>query len=386
MRTIAVTGNETIRIGRVGENLAVQIIWSGLLAKWRELYGEGTVQLAARRPKDTAPYPVVCEVRDNDVTWTVQAADTARHGIGECELTYLVGEKVAKSQTWATEILRSLTEDEMTEPSDDPAKAWYMEIRQEIGNLDNLETEDKTNLVSAINEAAQSGGGGGTSDHSKLSNRDTADQHPMSAITGLEKALEGKQPAGAYLTQENDPTVPDWAKAPEKPGYTAKEVGADPAGTAASRVAAHNTGADAHSDIRLLIQGLTDRLNALADSDDTTLDQLSEVVAYIKSNRTLIEAITTNKVSVSDIVDNLTTNVANKPLSAAQGVALKALIDAISIPGKLPNPNALTFTGAVAGTYDGTNPVSIEIPSAVTDDHINSLIDTKLGVIENGSY
>ena len=29
---------------------------------------------------------------------------------------------------------------------------------------------------------------------------------------------------------------------------------------------------------------------------------------------------------------------------------------------------------------------NIDIPSAVTDDHINSLIDTKLGVIENGSY
>ena len=30
---------------------------------------------------------------------------------------------------------------------------------------------------------------------------------------------------------------------------------------------------------------------------------------------------------MTDIVDNLTTNVSNKPLSAAQGVALKALID-----------------------------------------------------------
>ena len=33
--------------------------------------------------------------------------------------------------------------------------------------------------------------------------------------------------------------------------------------------------------------------------------------------RILIEQITTNKVSVSDIIDNLTTNVSNKPLSAA---------------------------------------------------------------------
>lgn len=206
-------------------------------------------------------------------------------------------------------------------------------------------------------------GGGGTSDHSKLSNRDAEDQHPLSAITGLEKALGDKQPVGEYLTTETDPTVPSWAKEPTKPGYTAVEVGADPSGTAESKVSAHNIGTDTHSDIRLLIQGLTERLNALADSDDTTLDQLSEVVAYIKSNRTLIEAVTTSKVSVADIIDNLTTNAANKPLSAAQGVALKALIDAITVPDKLPNPKALTFTGAVSGSYDGSAPLEVEIPS-----------------------
>ena len=64
--------------------------------------------------------------------------------------------------------------------------------------------------------------------------------------------------------------------------------------------------------------------------------------------------------------------------------------DVIEIPTKiptaLPNPNALTFTGAVTGSYDGSKPLSVKIPSAVTDAHINSLIDTKLGVIENGSY
>lgn len=39
------------------------------------------------------------------------------------------------------------------------------------------------------------------------------------------------QPAGRYITEETDPTVPDWAKKPEKPTYTASEVGALPAGT-----------------------------------------------------------------------------------------------------------------------------------------------------------
>ena len=59
---------------------------------------------------------------------------------------------------------------------------------------------------------------------------------------------------------------------------------------------------------------------------------------------------------------------------------------AVDIPKTLPNPNAITFTGAVTGSYDGSAPLSVNIPSAVTDDHINNLIDTKLGVIENGSY
>ena len=33
------------------------------------------------------------------------------------------------------------------------------------------------------------------------------------------------------------------------------------------------------------------------------------------------------------------------------------------MPTTLPNPNALTFTGAVTGSYDGSAPLSVEIPS-----------------------
>lgn len=117
----------------------------------------------------------------------------------------------------------------------------------------------------------------------------------------------------------------------EKSAWSGKEN----AGVAAGLVNAHNVGGDAHNDIRLLIEGLNTRLNAVANSSDVNLDQLAELVTYIKANRSLIEQVTTNKVSVSDIINNLTTNVSNKPLSAAQGVALKALIDAITVPTKL---------------------------------------------------
>ena len=360
--------------------------------------------------------------------------------------------------TWATvDIVMSGANatDDLAKP---PTPTAFDRIMTQIGNMNDLATEDKSSLVAAVNEAMENGGG---------------EVDPEA----VQKIVEDYIAANPPTVVETDPTVPEWAKQPEKPTYTAAEVGALPdtykppvdstltqLGQAAdakavgdrlstlseeivtaseSKVAAHNTGTDTHSDIRLLIQDLTGRLNVLADSDDTTLDQLSEVVAYIKSNRELISAITTDKVSVADIVNNLTANVANKPLSAAQGVVIKTLIDALrndkldaaeltnaintalaqakasgdfdgadgksayayavdggytgteeefaaklaaEMPDKLPNPNALTFTGAVTGSYDGSAPLRVKIPSAVTDAHINSLIDAKLGVIENGAY
>ncbi len=162
-----------------------------------------------------------------------------------------------------------------------------------------------------------------------------------------EKAEEGG--GGGGIAEETDPTVPAWAKQPNKPTYTASEVGARPAtwtpnysdvgadksGAAESAVSGHNTNTAAHNDIRLLIEGLAARLNAFANSTDEDLDTAQEFMLYIKANRDLISQITTSKVSVSDIVNNLTTNVSNKPLSAAQGVALKAMIDAITVPTKV---------------------------------------------------
>lgn len=50
------------------------------------------------------------------------------------------------------------------------------------------------------------------------------------------------------------------------------------------------------------------------------------------------------------------------------------------IPTELPNPAALTFTGAVTGTYDGSNPLTVEIPSggAVSDEQVNSAVSAWL--------
>ncbi|MDO4982732.1 MAG: BppU family phage baseplate upper protein [Eubacteriales bacterium] len=58
------------------------------------------------------------------------------------------------------------------------------------------------------------GGGSGTGDHTELSNRDAADQHPVSAITGLSSALnnkldkaQGASHAGEFLVVGSDGEV-----------------------------------------------------------------------------------------------------------------------------------------------------------------------------------
>lgn len=342
-----------------------------------------------------------------------------------------------------------------------------------------LVEEDSTFLV----EMEEPTGEGGTSDHDKLANRGAADQHPMSAITGLEDALAGKQPKGNYLPADtkipsktsdlsndsgfitklandlanyyrkdetltaeeinqrisaiprfsikvvadlptediSDTTVyligggtgenlyteyihvngawellgaqrvdltgyateewvigrlTDYALKDDVPTKTSdltndsnfateqfveKAISEIPTPDVSGQISAHNVDPGSHNDIRLLISGLSERINALADSDDTTLDQMSEVVAYIKDNRELIEQVTTAKISVSDIIDNLTTNVSDRPLSAAQGVVLKQLVDSLTtaVGGKL---DASALTDAIntalaqakeSGEFDG---------------------------------
>lgn len=174
---------------------------------------------------------------------------------------------------------------------------------------------------------------------------DAEDQKAVAAIIGVDAYGEGGGvdqaavedtvrrliPAWALEEEppeERDPSVYNWAKAATKPSYTAAEVGADPNGRAAALLSLHNVSEDAHPDIRMLVEEHREEVNALLAVDDSTLNELSEIVAYIKNNKSLIESITDSKVSKTDIVNNLTTNVANKPLSAAQGVAIKSLIDA----------------------------------------------------------
>jgi hypothetical protein len=213
-----------------------------------------------------------------------------------------------------------------------------------------------TNPIAAIIGVDAYGEGGGTASGVD----ETAVKKIINSMLGkVENVLQysADNPPPYPVTSVNGKTGAVMLAIPSE----AADVRADPVGTAESKTAAlrqevngkladydksaavnnkissHNTSTESHEDLRLELKRLADRLNAALNSDDTSLDDLKEIVAYIKSNKTLIDGITSSKVNVTDIVNNLTTNSANVPLSAAQGVVLKLLIDSLEdvVDGKV---------------------------------------------------
>lgn len=123
-----------------------------------------------------------------------------------------------------------------------------------------------------------------------------------------------------FLTSytETDPTVPDWAKAANRPTYTYEEVGADKAGTASSAVSIHNSNQSAHNDIRIAISGVSDELdevsktvntikedvdNFFKDADLTAhaKDTLKEIQTYIDTD---VEAAAQMAASIANKADS----------------------------------------------------------------------------------
>ena len=158
-------------------------------------------------------------------------------------------------------------------------------------------------LIKALGRGG-SGGTSGTSDHTKLVNRDAADQHPMSAITGLESALDGKQPAGDYLTQDD-------------------------------------------------LQGATNAALAQAKASGDFDGPQGPVGPQGEQG----------------------------PKGDPGATYTLPIASSTQLGGVKPVAKTDAMTQSVGVDETGALWTAI-----VTDDHINSLIDTKLGVIENGSY
>lgn len=116
----------------------------------------------------------------------------------------MIGENinVSDSGTISVDLSAYLKSDEISDWAKLSEKPTYTANEIGLGNVDNTADADKP--ISTATQTALEG------------KADTGHTHTVSDITDMP----------AYLTQETDPTVPAWAKAKNKPTYTADEVGA----------------------------------------------------------------------------------------------------------------------------------------------------------------
>ena len=195
--------------------------------------------------------------------------------------------------------------------STDPSLPVWAQIQAMIGDLSNLTTTAKENLVAAINEAAKSGGGGGSA---SIAMRVDSGYIQYSTDDGktwvnliAEADLKGdKGDKGADGTDGITPHIGEngnWYIGSTDTGNPSRGA-TGPQGPAG---APGKDGAD---------MGIT----------GAKVGQIAKIAA----------------------VD-------------ASGVP--AAWSPVDMPEALPNPNALTFTGAVTGSYDGSAPLEVSIPS-----------------------
>ncbi|GEM_PF-7131759 len=258
MRTVIVRDAMRIPLGKQGENNAVRVVWPEIAEKYAKLYGDGRFELVVVQ-KGKA-YPAVVNVEGADLVWDVRAADVATAEVGSLELIYYVGDTIAKSQTWETLVVASKSADGMTKPPEDPARAWFDEIKRQIGDLSKLTTKAKESLVAAINEAARTGSGGGTV---KMRVDGGYIQYSTDGVTWKNliavASLEGKPGKDG---EPGEPGAPGKDGEPGKDGHTPK-IAATKTGKITSitadgvEIAQIKDGEDAAADLSLGITGAT---------------------------------------------------------------------------------------------------------------------------------
>ena len=160
MITINANLREPIFLRHAGEENALRVAFD--LQEFEAHWPGGVPALLVRRPissMDAAAYPVPLSVDGMTAFWTVSASDTEFSGYGKAQLQWRVGGTLAKSCVYDTVCAPSLLAGDA--PPDAPSKAWFEAIQTQIGDLSQLTTKAKENLVAAINEAARTGGGSG---------------------------------------------------------------------------------------------------------------------------------------------------------------------------------------------------------------------------------
>ena len=214
-----------------------------------------------------------------------------------------------------------------------------------IGPMDELGTEAKDSLVAAINEVIKLAGG---------------DIDPEVIAEALAEYL------AANPIQETDPTVPAWAKQPTKPGYTAEEVGALEGKSV--YYWNHNTGG-ANDVFEIVLNYSCGVVTAGAGNPPTGMTFPAFVIVGSADRWYKNFSVIDNGGKFYRCVADLRT------LEATVTPIYPSAEDVGALPSDTVIPTVPTNVSAF------TNDKGYQ-----TEAEVNALINTALGVIENGTY
>lgn len=185
-----------IQIGRATETGVRELRFD--VSAWLRRWPEMEIAILPTAPGTAVKYPVVVRMDGAVAVWEISDSDTSQAGTGSVEIVGRCEGKQVVSASAAVIVLARTAGSEGDIP--EPAKPWVDAVL------------DAAERAEAAAERAESAGGGTVSPEA------------------IAEAVEAYFEENPIDVTETDPTVPDWAKKPDKPTYTPEEIGAQPAG------------------------------------------------------------------------------------------------------------------------------------------------------------
>jgi len=136
MRIVQAEKKKPLIIGWQGENEVTQVQFD--VSGWKDTYGTGTFSLLNQRPTETIGYPCTVTEEDGIVSWVVKDVDVAKEGTGHVQLTYTVGETLAKSEQYFTLIRKSIN---VSEEIPEPYPDWFADVMVQVNEAKEIAQE-----------------------------------------------------------------------------------------------------------------------------------------------------------------------------------------------------------------------------------------------------
>ncbi|MEF2699891.1 MAG: hypothetical protein U0N08_01825 [Oscillospiraceae bacterium] len=322
-----------VEISRQGENAFREIVID--VSAWLAEYIDGKISVIYCRP-DGELYPVIVNANESPIVWRPTATDTAVAGKGAIEVRITYGNVLGKSCTIAAKVLGALGA-----PGDAPAAPapdWAQQV-----------AEDAESAAAAAEKAEAA-----STHMPQISASKTwlvwdadAGEYVDSGVSAAGAKGDDGDPGKAPIIGSNG----NWYEWDDAAG-TYTDTGKPSRGEKGETGAAGADGNDGRDGTDGITPTIGENGNWYLGDTDTGKPSRGKDGATGATGATG-EKGADGKSAYAYAVDGGYTG-------TEEEFAAKL---AEEMPDKLPNPNALTFTGAVTGTYDGSEPVTVNIPS-----------------------